>query len=225
MSGDLLFYDKKNNFTVSVTPRAGVHTAVNIINTINDELGVSAEYDKMLINESFINKCDINIKLVRNPYLRVISSYRWFFGHGHLVGVPREIHNVSFEGYLNYLKVNKNNLYSINHHFRPQNNGRLDNKMFVIKNDDINNVKTKIKEIFRSKRNISLSLDSLIAGGLGPRSNLNPTEYIGNLLYNEVVKKYTHGINKKWFYNEKNKSDVTNIFKRDLEVFNYNWCF
>jgi len=145
--------------TLMVTPRAGNYTVCNLIRQISPEtpfiVGSSnfinnnwerKRWESLTRQDIEIIKTYTNIKFVRNPYLRAISSYYYFCVHKFMSIPDNEIQNMSFGLFLDFFK--KSNLFELNNHFSGQfNSADATLNPHIIKMESINENRSKISKL------------------------------------------------------------------------------
>lgn len=215
-------FDRNNKLIFGWTAKAGCTVVTKMffknMNLLDEALNYSPwvhnyQFHKFyknngVVNENdLLNKNNIKLKFVRNPYTRAVSSFIHAGKHKHII----KNQNLSFKEFL--IKIKNNKIY--NSHYGLQIcTLEKNNKIFdeIIK---IENIKNEINRI-NKKYNLNLDCDFSSRHHVIKNNNLN--SYVGDIKYDDLnnnIPPY------KYFYDDEIKQLVYDIYKIDIETYNY----
>lgn len=222
--------DKKffniNKFLIDLSPKCGSSSLLKsfivyykpkfkIHNNLSDKYENSIHFYKNNNMCTHDNNDKILIKLIRNPYTRIISAF---------------IHNcikidISFITYLKKIKdfllfnIKDNNLFSderFNRHFYFLNDSDYEFN-HIIKIENLSDDLDKLNNIY----NINLKYNKINNRKKACNKNNNI-----NYIYDSIIKyKYNIPNDYSVFYNNESKNLVNEIYKKDLDKFKYSYPF
>jgi hypothetical protein len=227
---------KCNNFIIDWSPKAGCTVITKIwfdyMNVLEEALETEVVHNRRLIkgwvhdftptfkkrfgkvtSDELKSDNFIKIKYVRNPYDRAVSSYIHCCKHPEILLGKHKDKNPTFKDFLNLIVTNKIH----DDHYEIQ------NSFPEIKYDEI----IKIENLESETKRLNEKYDIKLKCDFNSSHHVKKKNKIDNFFNIPVsdVKKYLHK-NKELptydsFYNDETKEIVYQIYKTDIERFNY----
>ena len=231
--------DPNNGILLIFTPRAACTLATSIF---FHHMGEYQKIDQDLINKfsnpnkmffihafrkdyrPIVYSIDANylkIKFIRNPYRRAVSCYLFCGSH------YWQMKNISFRKFLLNIKDNKIQNKNIAKHLVPQYDE--DTEKYVDEYVKVENIEMDLERIDKQhgtrflESYRQLNKDSIFVSHKAIR-NKDITEFVGNATFIEIVRKYgIPAAEYRFFYNDEIKELVDEIYRDDIQKYNYNF--
>lgn len=209
-----------NKLLLSVSPRAGHRTIINLIEVVTKNKNIT--YERIRDLETVYSLKDVKkIKFVRNPYERAVSSYFVCCANStlklwHGIGLTeQQSKQLTYENFIEILK--KKDVFKLNHHLSNQveiGEGEFFTYDGVKK---IENIQHEIKDILQQE-----GIDADLAGFV--KMGVRQKKQIGEKCYSKPFKelqKESGNAGNTWpdyefFYNEQLTEAVAKIYETDL---------
>lgn len=222
-----------NKFIIDWTPKAGCTTVTKMV---FGEMGILEEamqysewihdfrgklpqiYPNLLASSSqLLSKDYIKIKVVRNPYLRAVSSFldASLNATTHNYKVGGEFINVSFLEFLNLYK--RGELVDV--HWKPQYKD-IESEFDFDEIVQLENMNIRIDEV-NKKYNLNFKVNS--HSSHHRKKDNSKTKFVGTTKYRDIVRDNNDTKVPTYdnFYNFEIKNLVYEIYEKDFEVYGY----
>ena len=164
---------------------------------------------------NYFDSTKITIKLVRNPYTRIISSFFHFIKSGINISFIVFLKKLKIFAFNNFKNLNNDELF-LNERLNELFYNIYEDKKFdhIIKLENLHN---DIKNL-NNKYNLNLNLKKYNLNVRKKTTSIKDFDYI-----NTETKYYINNLpnNYEVFYNNETKLLVTEIYKKDIEFYNY----